>query len=335
MEGTGKGRGRSRTELKVTRNDAGSRLDRYLRRNFPEVPLSHLHRLLRKGQVKVNAARARADHRLSTNDAVSLALDPSERREERRRPNAEAVTKTRGFRGSFRVVFEDEAVLVADKPAGILVHPDEVRDERTLVHYLCAHVAAQGVADPSRAAFVHRLDRNTSGLLLAGKDAPAVRALSDAMRQGRIEKMYLALCCGRVQRQKGEINLPLEKRTEGRVKGPRSEVSRHGERAVTYYRILDAYERFTLVEVRLGTGRTHQIRAHMEAIGHPLAGDGRYGGVPAHRAAALLRLPRMFLHACALRFPHPSKGRIVSLGSKLPADLERVVTLLRADREQG
>ncbi|MBI4230943.1 MAG: RluA family pseudouridine synthase [Planctomycetes bacterium] len=326
---------KNRTELKVTRDDAGSRLDRFLRRNFPEVPLSHLHRLLRKGNVRVNADRARGDHRLSTNDTVSLALDPSEQRMRRARPDAEAVTKTHAFRESFRVVFEDASVLVADKPAGILVHPDEVRDERTMVHYLCAHVAAQGMEDPSRAAFVHRLDRNTSGLLLAGKDAPAVRSLSEAMRAGRIEKTYLALCCGRVQRQKGEIDLPLAKETEGRVKGPRSKVSSHGERARTLYRILDAYERFTLVEVRLETGRTHQIRAHLEAIGHPLVGDGRYGGVPAHRAGAQLRLPRIFLHACGLRFPHPTAGRTVSLGSKLPADLERVVTLLREDRERG
>ncbi len=224
----------------------------------------------------------------------------------------------------FEVVFEDEHLLVVDKPAGVVVHPAPGHPTGTLAQALVSRAA--GGPDPWRPGIVHRLDRDTSGLMVVAKSERVHRALQRLIRARELEREYLALVEGRPDARTGTIDAPI-----GRDRDQRKLMSIRSDRpreARTHFEIEEAYPRTTLLRVRLETGRTHQIRAHMAAIGHPICGDSQYGG---GRSGQRLGLTRQFLHSTLLRFRHPTSGAVTCCESKPPADLRR--SLVAAKRE--
>ncbi|HEV3070775.1 MAG TPA: RluA family pseudouridine synthase [Solirubrobacteraceae bacterium] len=222
----------------------------------------------------------------------------------------------------FMIAYEDEYLLVVDKPAGLVVHPAKGHREGTLAQLLAG--AAAGGEDPTRAGIVHRLDRDTSGLLVVARSDEIHAKLQELLRQRRLEREYLALVQGRPPSRTGTIEAPIGRDPRVRT---RMAVGGHFPReARTRFELERALGRFSLLRLRLDTGRTHQIRVHLQAIGHPVAGDPEYG------TAGLLGLERQFLHATRLAFPHPVSGQTVDVQSPLPADLR--AALARAELAQ-
>ena len=218
--------------------------------------------------------------------------------------------------------------MVVDKPAGVVVHPGAGRRTGTLAQALAGRAA--GGPDPARAGIVHRLDRDTSGLMVVAKSDEAHAALTGMIRRREVERRYLALVEGRPDARAGTIDAPL-----GRDRARRTAMSTSTDRAraaVTHFEVLEALPRTTLLDVRLETGRTHQIRAHLAAIGHPVCGDPRYGGSSSGRR---LGLRRQFLHAAHLMFSHPVTGAQVACESKPPADLLRALGAAKREPVSG
>jgi 23S rRNA pseudouridine1911/1915/1917 synthase len=220
-----------------------------------------------------------------------------------------------------RVVHLDEHLAVVDKPAGLVVHPAPSHQGPTLVDELGELLGGGG--DPSRPGIVHRLDKGTSGLLVVARDDETHAALQEAVRRREVERIYLALADGRLGSRTGTIDAPI-----GRASRQRHRMAVSGaaaREARTHFEVLELLPRETYLEARLETGRTHQIRAHFAAIGHPLTGDATYGG------AERYDLDRQFLHAHRLAFRHPRSGRQLSLASPLPADLEAALGAAHAE----
>jgi len=301
----------SATILEVGEEAVGQRVDNFLLRVCKGVPKSHLYRILRSGEVRVNKGRVGPDYRLGMGDAVRLppiriAAQP---------PIATPPPRV------FAIAFEDDALLVVDKPAGLAVHGgsgvafgviEQMRRQRPELRFI---------------ELVHRLDRETSGLLLLAKKRSALTRLQDAFRAGMVHKRYLALVLGRWHNSRQHVRLPLLKylNAEGER---RVEVSAEGKVAHSIVRLLGRWENFSLLEVELKTGRTHQIRVHLTHLGFPLAGDDKYGDFSTNRALQKAGLKRMFLHAQALRFAHPLSGELMSLVAPLPAELREFIARL-------
>jgi len=226
------------------------------------------------------------------------------------------------------VVLADDHLLVVEKPAGMVVHPGAGVDSGTLVQALAGQVA--GGPDPERPGIVHRLDRDTSGLLVLARSEPVHAALQEAIRRRDVQREYLALVAGRLDARTGTIDAPLGRdRANRTVMSTRTDKPRH---AVTHFELLEDLGTRSLLRVTLDTGRTHQIRAHMAAIGHPVCGDQSYGGRAAGRP---LGLERQFLHSSRLVFSHPVTGEQVECESKPPADLRRALDAARRGAAPG
>ena len=271
-------------------------------------------RLVEEGRVTVDGRPRPKSHRVQPGERVEVEEAPTAL------PEAPPA--------SFEVVHEDEHLLVIDKPAGVVVHPGVGHPSGTLAQALRG--TAAGGPDPERAGIVHRLDRDTSGLMLVARSEEAFRALQRMIRGREVTREYLALVAGRPDAQSGTIDAPL-----GRDRSRRTAVSTRSDRAraaVTHFRALEALPRTTLLCVRLETGRTHQIRAHLAAIGHPVCGDPRYGGVPCGERLGLLR---QFLHATALTFSHPFTGENLACESKPPVDLRRALDAAKREPASG
>jgi 23S rRNA pseudouridine1911/1915/1917 synthase len=295
--------------------EAGMRLDAALTARGEAATRSEAQRLIDAGAVTVDGEPRQKSHRLAEGQLVELADPPAEDE-----PDAGEVP--------FTVVLEDDALMVIDKPAGVVVHPGAGRHTGTLAQTLRGRAA--GGPDPDRAGIVHRLDRDTSGLILVAKSEDAYAALTGMIRRREVERRYLALVEGRPDARAGTIDAPL-----GRDRARRTAMSTSTDKArsaVTHFEVLEALPRTTLLDVRLETGRTHQIRAHMAAIGHPVCGDARYGGAS---AGARLGLRRQFLHSAQLMFSHPSTGAQTACESKPPADLLRALEAAKREPVSG
>ncbi len=226
------------------------------------------------------------------------------------------------------VVYEDDDLLIVDKPSGLVVHPAPGHSADTLVNALLARAGGSeygGIAGVSRPGIVHRLDRDTSGLLMVAKHDGAQASLMAQLKARRIKKTYLALVQGSVSAAIGRIEAPIGRDPKRRT---RMGVVADGRPSVTGYRVKERFDGWTLLELDLVTGRTHQIRVHLDAIGHPVAGDPLYGGATARRGPD--DLGRLFLHAWRLELNSPSDGHLIRATAPLPADLEAVLTGLRA-----
>ena len=303
--------------FEVTEAQAGQRLDNCLQRELSGVPRSRLYRLIRKGEVRVNGRRASPDLRLQPGDRVRIP--PL-----RLAPPPEPGTPPAALSGRIEqsIVYEDEKLLVLDKPAGVAVHGGSG--------------LSFGVIEALRAArpresleLVHRLDRDTSGCLLIARHAGTLRTLHALLRTAGFEKRYLALVKGRWTRGASRIDMPL--RTDIRVHGERTvRASSRGKPAVSEFRPVQFFgDTATLMEVNLRTGRTHQIRVHAAASGHPVAGDEKYGDAAFNTEMAALGLKRMFLHAHSVSFAWPRGGEF-SVNTPLAGELASVLEALAA-----
>ncbi len=302
-------------ERTVSEDAAGQRLDKFLRRVLPDVPASHLYKLLRTRQVRVNGRRARGEALLAAGDVVRVRGDPDAllRAPEaaRRPPPLDA------FRAA--ILYEDRDLLACDKPAGLAVHPGSGIEGATLVDLARAHLpkAPEGEFQPSPG---HRLDRDTSGVVLVAKNRRTMVGLAAAFEAGTVKKRYLAVVKGRLSPPSGTIDLPLAEHQQTRRS--REALGVNLQPAITHYRTLAAGPLVSLLECRIETGRTHQIRRHLQAVGHPVAGDRRYGDFPFNRRLrAEAGLARMALHAAELELRHPVTGHPVRLTAPLPESL--------------
>ncbi|HKU89298.1 MAG TPA: RluA family pseudouridine synthase [Steroidobacteraceae bacterium] len=307
-------------QVTVDERGAGQRLDNFLGRILKDVPRTHIFRVIRKGEVRINGKRAKPEARLQANDIVRVPpVRTGDRAPPRRAPGAlvESVTGA--------IVHEDPQLLVIDKPAGVAVHGGSG--------------VSFGVIEALRAArpdetleLVHRLDRDTSGLLLVARKPAALRTLHALMREGKVEKKYLALVKGKWELGRKRIDVPL--RTDIRVGGERTvKADASGKEAVSVFRPVQFFgKKASLVEVSLETGRTHQIRVHATHAGYPLAGDEKYGDEEFNERMKALGLERMFLHAHQVSFVWPETGVEFSASAPLPADLAAVIDVLNPPR---
>ncbi len=299
---------------------AGQRIDNFLLRELKGVPRSHLYRVLRRGEVRVNKGRVKADYRLQAGDLVRI---PPLRRPEPSEPGRAPDAQRSRIEGS--VLFEDDRLLVIDKPAGLAVHGGSG------LSYGLIETLRQ-LRPGAELELVHRLDRDTSGCLLVSKRRSTLRGLHALIREGKVEKRYLALILGDLREEQVRVDAPLVKNV---LKGGERLVqvdNTAGKAASTLFRRLRRLPfgagTATLVEAQLLTGRTHQIRVHAAHLGSPLAGDSKYGDFDANRRLKSLGLDRLFLHASVLRLQPDHLMRPLRVESPLPADLERVIETL-------
>lgn len=317
-------------QVGATAEDAGQRLDKFVARALPQVPLSHVFRLIRKGEVRVNGKRASGSQRLQEGDIVRLppvrALAASAQPDGSPAPRRVPPRLIEEIRAA--VMHRDDQLLVINKPAGLAVHGGSG--------------VSFGVIEALRAAYpddslelVHRLDRDTSGCLLVARKAAALRTLHALLREHEFEKRYLALVVGKWDLGKKRIDMPL--RTDLRVGGERTvKVQPSGKSAISDFRPVQFFgNRASLLEVSIRTGRTHQIRVHAAYAGHPVAGDGKYGDAEANAALAQFGLGRMFLHASSVSFTWPQSGTEFSANAPLPADLAEVIDRLGSAPVRG
>ena len=306
--------------LTVDEESAGQRLDNYLLRHLKGVPKTHVYRIIRSGEVRINKGRASADARVAPGDVVRV---PPVRVAEAKPTDGPQAAPAR----EFPVLLEDEHVLAIDKPAGVAVHGGSGVSFGVIEQLRRARPMAKTLE------LVHRLDRETSGILLVAKKRSALKHLQDQFRERETGKTYLALVLGDWPDKLKVIDAPLHKylvpggvgEGERRVKVVGKD-DPDGMRAITLVKVRQRLPGFTLLEVTIKTGRTHQIRVHLASQGHPIAGDEKYGDFDRNKALHKRGLKRMFLHAWRLQFTHPANGERVELHAPLPPDLQAFLT---------
>lgn len=289
---------------------SGERLDKVVVALVPQLTRAAAQRLIKGGEVTVNGRAAKPGYRVQAGETVSVRIPPQ--------PPTLVLPEAM----SLDIVYEDEALLVVNKPAGLVVHPAPGHSGGTLVNGLlayCPQIAEVG--GPERAGIVHRLDKDTSGLIVVAKDEATHAALQRQFKRRGVSKTYLALVEGQVQPPEGIIEAPIGR---DRVRRKRMMVTPSGRQARTTYRVLEYFADHTLLEVQPVTGRTHQIRVHLAWLGYPVVGDDVYG----YRRQRLLQ-GRHFLHAARLRFTHPLTGEEMALEAPLPPELADVLKRLR------
>jgi len=282
--------------------DAGKRLDVFLQEQLPEYSRSRLQDWIKSGRVRVNGEAERPSVRLRGNESVEVE------------PAALAPLKAYAEDLPLEILYQDDEVIAVNKPAGMVVHAGAGRHSGTLVNALLHHFGALSKGGgEERPGIVHRIDRFTSGVLLVARTDAAHRGLAAQFAARTVEKVYLAMVHGIVKADQGRIEKPISRDPARRLRMTARRAE--GRPAITEYKVLERFAGFTYLEVRIRTGRTHQIRAHFASLGHPVAGDRLYGA-PAQPA-----LDRTFLHAHRVRFAHPTTGERITVEAPLPPDL--------------
>ena len=301
--------------FKVSTDAAGQRLDKFLRRRLENLPLSHLYKLVRTKKVRVNGARAEVAQLLQPGDEITVHVLQAGQPPPPKPPEA--------IRQDFKVLYEDEHILAVDKPSGLAIHPGSGITGETLVDQVRAYLARQGVQTPEgefKPSPAHRLDRETSGVVVVAKTRQAMVRLTEMFTAGEADKTYLALAKGRFQRESGSIDLRLAEHQQTYASKQQRGVNLQA--ALTHWKKLAGGPEATLLEVTIETGRTHQIRRHLEAIGHPVVGDSKYGDFPFNRnAQRQWGVRRMFLHSARLALAHPLTKKRLTFESPLPQEL--------------
>ncbi|MFZ0333374.1 MAG: RluA family pseudouridine synthase [Candidatus Acidiferrales bacterium] len=300
-------------KLAVTAGDAGERLDRFLAAQLPELSRTRIQSLVDHGRVSVNGAPGKRSYRVASGDAVVLDIPA---------PSA-AAAQPEAI--PLEILYQDDDVAVVNKPAGMIVHPGAGAKSGTIVNALLHEFGVRGelssVGGELRPGIVHRLDRETSGALLIARNDPAHRALVEQFSGRQVQKTYVALLHGKLKEDSGRIELPVARDLHRRIR--MTTRRREGRAARTDWRVRLRLPGYTLVEADLHTGRTHQIRVHFSALGHPVAGDTLYGAPrqPKVGSTAMPPLGRNFLHAARIKFMHPTTGKPVEVRAPLPAGL--------------
>ncbi|HYG70055.1 MAG TPA: RluA family pseudouridine synthase [Anaeromyxobacteraceae bacterium] len=320
-------------ELTVSPDAAGQRLDKYVRKALRDVPLSHVYKMFRTKKVRVNGARGKPEQVLAEGDRIAIRGD--EERLLAPAPSGESAPG--GLKITFQVLHEDADLLAVDKPAGLAAHPGTGITGATLVEMARAYLKVPADLPPAefKPSPAHRLDRDTSGIILVAKNRKTMVRLGELFTEGEeTKKTYLALAKGKLPREAGVIDLPLSEHEQtARSKAVRGV---NMQEARTHYKVLASMKDASLVSLNIETGRTHQIRRHLEAIGHPVAGDRRYGDFAFNRLARTRwGLRRMALHAWRLELPHPTTGARLRLEAPLPAELVEVLSRLNLPAPAG
>ena len=314
------------TVYHIQKEQHGTRLDRFLMRATEDMSRTHLQRLIRDGNVTVNDKVVKQpSYALRDGDEISLTLPPP-------RPLDSIAPENIAL----DILHEDGHLIVLNKPAGMLVHPANGVYTGTLVNALLAHCTdLSGIGGIERPGIVHRLDKDTSGILVVAKTDVVHRELSAQFEKHSITRQYIAIVCGIPAKTTGTIDAQIARSRRDRRR--MTTVKSHGRHAVTHYEVLETYPKFARVQLTLETGRLHQIRVHLQHIGHPVAGDAVYGGEQraindADTGAlkhAFAQLKRQALHARLLGFVHPAMGENLTFSAPMPKDIQRVVDALR------
>jgi 23S rRNA pseudouridine1911/1915/1917 synthase len=304
----------------VEKSLPAARLDTFLRQKFPAVSRGTLQRLIEEGHIRVNSHAVKPTHHPHAGETIEVHWPEA-------RPAAAQPERI-----PLDILFEDQSLLVVNKPAGLVVHPAAGHEEHTLVNALLHHCqgSLSGIGGVARPGIVHRLDKETSGCLVVAKNDGTHLALSAQFATREVKKIYHALVCGEPARASGEIHAAIARHPTHRKRmAVRDEGD--GRPAHTSYRILERLYAATLMEVQIHTGRTHQVRVHFQFIGHPLVGDDTYGARQNARVKELTcyAAPRVMLHARQLSFVHPRSKKPVSFEAPLPADFQTALKLLR------
>lgn len=317
-----------RLRLVVESPPGEARLDSYLAGRLPELSRSRVAQLLGEGRVLLNGRVPRKSERLALGDVIEVELPPPEPTE----LEPEAIP--------LEIVYQDRDLAVIDKPAGLVVHPAPGHRRGTLVHALLHHLTdLSGIGGVLRPGIVHRLDRDTSGLLLVAKNDEAHRRLAAALKRREIRRRYLVACWGHLRRDEEEVSAPIGRSPSQRQ---RMAVVEGGRPALTRFRRLERWRGADLLEAELVTGRTHQIRVHLASIGHPVVGDAVYGAGAERGIGGTLRgwarefarrVPRQFLHAAELELVHPRTGKALHFTSPLPPELAEAAAWARRSSE--
>jgi 23S rRNA pseudouridine1911/1915/1917 synthase len=300
-----KSKGNHKKETRhLVADKAGLRLDRFVADECPELTRTQVQRLITEGFITVNGREAKASLRISAGDRIDVIISPA------------SFSPLVPEAVSLSIVYEDEDLLVVDKPPGLTVHPAPGHPDHTLINALLSHVPhLADTGDSLRPGIVHRLDKDTSGLMLVAKNLEAQLNLIEQFRARSVVKAYLVLVKGHLAPEKGIIDAAIGRDTKNRK---RMAVVREGKPARTQYQVVKYLDGYTLLEIMPETGRTHQIRVHLAAIGYPVVGDKVYGVKSPY-------LSRQFLHACRLGFILPSSGEYVEFKSELQEDLEQAL----------
>ncbi len=293
------------------------RLDLFLREKITEVSRSKIQKAIKEGQVTVNGLTARPGQKLKSEEVVEITLEDNI-----------TGTELEPQEINLNIIYEDDEILVIDKPAGQVVHPGAGLPQGTLVNGLIFfYPEIKNVGSPLRPGIVHRLDKETSGLMVVARTQEAHNSLRQQFEDRTVEKVYLGLAAGQFKDQKGMIDLPVGRHSVERQK--MSVRSRKSRVAITRYEVLREFKHSTLLALKPLTGRTHQLRVHLAAIGHPLLGDTRYGQTWRKKRKVA---PRLFLHAFALSFEHPLKKERLEFKSPLPPDLQAILEKEAAEK---
>lgn len=305
----------------ATSEQASERLDVFLAHKLPDITRSRVKSLIDEGKATVNRKQAKAGYKLREGDAVSITLPES------RGELAEAEDI------ALDVVYEDGDIIIVNKPAGMAVHPGAGRSKGTLVNALLFHAGRlASIGGPLRPGIVHRLDKDTTGLLVAAKNDQSYLGLCNQFKERTTRRKYLALVWGRMRYDEGTISIPIGRDSVQRKKiSTRARIKRA---AVTRYSVIERFPLMTLMELKLETGRTHQIRVHLSEIGHPVVGDQVYGKRPIPPALAkpvadiLKGINRQMLHAYSLGITHPKTGAELDFSAPMPPDMQRLLNAL-------
>jgi 23S rRNA pseudouridine1911/1915/1917 synthase len=328
--------------LNTLMEDAGQRLDQYLAAKLPEVSRARVQQLIAKGEVLVNEAAAKASLRLRGEEQITVTGPPHA-----------APLRAIPEEIALDIVYEDDDLAIVNKPAGMLVHAgagatDDARNRGTLVNALLHHFGTlSAVGGALRPGIVHRLDRATSGLMVVAKNDEAHRRLAKQFSSREVHKTYIALVHGWPKQDRGTIQSAISRHSQKRTRMTTRGYG--GREAVTHYavqrKIDSPYGKFALLELKIETGRTHQIRVHMSSLGHPVVGDALYGAPGELRSQsnkrrsagmpAILALNRNFLHSAVLELKHPRSGQALKFSRPLPPELENLVESLQNAQQEG
>lgn len=298
--------------FEVMGDEAGVRIDKYLSEQLPDISRSYLQKIIKDGQVLANQKPVKANYKTAAGDFVELEIP------EAVEPEIEPENLP------LEILYEDVDVILINKPKGMVVHPSAGHYSGTLVNGLMYHCKDElsGINGVLRPGIVHRIDMDTTGVIIACKNDKAHNAIAEQLKEHSITRRYRAVVCGNIKEDEGTVDAPIGRHPVDRKK--MAVVQRNGKEAVTHYRVLERFGNYTYIECRLETGRTHQIRVHMTSIGHPLLGDEVYG-----RTKAPFKLEGQTLHAMILGFVHPTTGQYMEFEAPLPEYFAHLLEVLR------
>ena len=294
----------------VNENDKGKRLDIYIAENFNELSRTMIKKLIESNNILVNDKSEKVSYKVQANDNISIDV-----------PEAKE-TKLKAQEIPLDIIYEDSDIIVVNKPKGMVVHPANGNPDGTLVNAIlsiCKN-SLSGIGGELRPGIVHRLDKDTSGLIIVAKNDKAHINMSEQIKERNVKKTYIALVRGNVLEEEATINMPIGRSTKDRKK---MAVTKNGKQAITHFKVLKRYSKYTLLEIKIETGRTHQIRVHMAEIGYPVVGDAVYSN-----GKNEFGIEGQMLHAYKLEFMHPITNKHMELTAPLPQYFEEILKKL-------